>query len=60
MTKEEAINLKSFKNFCTCGGFAFRFNGRNPEQPHMDWCPQNLEWMEWKKALNQEILQEKK
>lgn len=32
---EEAKNLKTFKHICTCGGFAWRMNGRNPARPHM-------------------------
>lgn len=51
MTYEEAIALKSFKEYCICGGFAHAMNGRNPEQPHMSWCPQLPEWLEYKKAL---------
>ena len=52
MTHQEALNLKSFKEYCTCGGIgAGVFNNRNPEQPHMAWCPQLDEWIEWKEAL---------
>lgn len=51
MTYEEAKALKSFKHHCTCGGYAHSVNGRNPEQPHMDWCPQLPQWLEWKAAL---------
>jgi hypothetical protein len=54
MTHEEAINLKSFKHHCTCGGYAHSMNGRDPNQPHMSWCPQVDEYKEWKKALNNE------
>ena len=51
MTYEQAINLKSFKNYCQCGGYACDLNGRDPEQPHMNWCPQLSEWLEWKSAI---------
>ena len=53
MTKEEAENLKSFDHTCTCGGYACSMNGRNPEQPHMAWCPQLPQWLEWKEALQE-------
>jgi len=51
MTREGALNLKSFKHYCICGGYAYEMNGRNPEDPHTYWCPQREEWMEWKDAL---------
>lgn len=51
MTHDEAINLKRFKNGCTCGGYAWTMNGRDPEQPHMAWCPQIHEYAEWRRAL---------
>lgn len=54
MTRTEAENLKSFKNYCNCGGFAPSMNGRDPEQPHMSWCAQYEEWQEWKRALAQD------
>jgi hypothetical protein len=38
-----------FKNHCTCGGFAWTMNGRDPAQPHMAWCPQLEEYAEWYK-----------
>ena len=53
MTKEEAENLKTFKNYCMCGGYAWSMNGRPQEQPHMDWCPQKEEYTEWYKAMNE-------
>ncbi len=52
MSPQEAASLKSFKNFCTCGGFAWSMNGRNPKQPHMDWCPQAAEFAEWRAAMD--------
>ena len=52
MTKEEAENLKTFDNPCTCGGFAWQINGRKQEQPHMNWCPQYDEYEEWYQALH--------
>lgn len=51
MTKTEAENLKTFKNSCTCGGYAWNINGRPREQPHMSWCPQYNEYGEWFMAL---------
>lgn len=51
MTKEEAQALKSFKHRCTCGGYAFHMNGRDPRQPYMSWCPQREEYAEWYKAM---------
>lgn len=40
-----------FRNYCTCGGFAWTMNGRNPEQPHMAWCPQLTEYAQWWRSL---------
>lgn len=54
MTKTEAENLKTFKHYCTCGGFAHQMNGRNPATRHMDWCPQKEEYDEWYKAMHDE------
>lgn len=42
--------IKSFVNYCNCGGYASSMNGRNPEHPHMSWCAQYHEWEEWKAA----------
>jgi hypothetical protein len=39
----------SFKNYCTCGGYARTMNGRGEEQPHMRWCPQYEEYAEYRK-----------
>jgi len=47
MSKEEVINPKKFKHGCTCGGHAWRMNGRDPKQPHTAWCPQREEYAEW-------------
>lgn len=51
MTYEEAVNLVSYKNYCTCGGFACGLNGRDPRHPHMEWCPQLAEFEEREAAL---------
>jgi len=37
----------SFEYGCMCGGYAWRMNGRDPKQPHMDWCPQHAEYAEY-------------
>ena len=52
MTHDEALNLKSFKHHCTCGGFAASMNLRNAARPHMDWCPQKDEYNEWYDAMH--------
>lgn len=52
MTYEEALNLKSFKHRCNCGGFAWGMNGREAREPHMQWCPQAIEYKEWYNAIN--------
>jgi len=52
MSPQDAVSLKSFKHSCTCGGFACSMNGRNPRQPHMDWCPQAAEFAEWRVAMD--------
>jgi hypothetical protein len=51
MTYEDARNLKAFKSHCTCGGYAASMNGRDKQNPHMDWCPQHLEFQQWQAAL---------
>lgn len=51
MTYEEANNLKTFKNYCTCGGYAASMNGRDKRHPHMDYCPQRPEFEQWQAAL---------
>jgi len=50
-------DVKRFKHWCTCGGHAWRMNGRDPKQPHMAWCPQLEEYAEWYK-LEQDIAKE--
>ncbi len=52
MTKQEAENLKTFQNYCTCGGYAWQMNDRRGCDPHMPWCPQKNEYDEWHKAKN--------
>ena len=54
MTREEALNLKTFSHYCTCGGFAHSMNGRNPADPHMDYCKQKDEYREWYRLVHQE------
>ena len=54
MTREDAINLKSFRNYCTCGGYAGLSERAQSRHPHLDWCPQRDEWEEWKAAMEQE------
>jgi len=54
MTRDEALNLKTFKHYCTCGGFAWTMNGRDPEHCHKAWCPQFDEYKEWWDALHSE------
>lgn len=44
--------MDSFKNYCTCGGYARTMNGRPQSQPHMSWCPQYEEYAKWWAANN--------
>lgn len=44
---EPANKLISFKNYCTCGGYAWQMNGRPESSPHMAWCPQREEYAIW-------------
>lgn len=60
MTREEAEKLVTFKNRCTCGGFAWTLNGRPAAQPHMQWCPQYAEYAEWWEALHAPVQPEKR
>lgn len=55
MTLEEAKKLKSFTNYCNCGGYAWKMNGRNPSRPHMNWCPQEKEYNEWYDLVGKDI-----
>lgn len=43
----EKNSAKTFKNHCTCGGYASSMNGRDRADPHMAWCPQREEYLEW-------------
>lgn len=36
--KENGVT--SYKEYCTCGGYAWSMNRRNPDHPHMQWCAQ--------------------
>lgn len=56
MTKEEALKLVSFHEYCTCGGHAMSRNGRLPSNPHSDYCPQKEEYDEWYAAINDDKL----
>lgn len=51
MTYNEAKNLKTFKNYCNCGGFAGLSERAKSRNPHMSWCAQADEWEEWKTAM---------
>ena len=51
MNEGEAKNLKSFKNYCNCGGFAGLSERAKSRHPHMIWCAQAKEWEEWKTAM---------
>lgn len=52
MTREEALNLKTFNEYCTCGGFAWSMNGRDPRNPHTDYCPQREQYNEWYRLVH--------
>ena len=52
MNKEEAQKLKTFKNYCICGGFAWSMNDRDKRRPHMSYCPQREEYNQWYDALH--------
>lgn len=51
MTHEEAVALKSFDHYCNCGGFV-RGMGGTVADPHMTWCPQRPQYLEWFEAMN--------
>lgn len=51
MTYEEAINLKHYKHYCACGGYAGMSERAKSDDPHMIWCPQYPEWLERSRAL---------
>lgn len=36
-----------FNKPCYCGGYAWNMNGRNPDDPHMNWCPQRKEYLDY-------------
>lgn len=54
--KVEVIHepVRTFKNYCTCGGFAWQMNGRPESEPHMDWCPQREEYAAWYAKRNKD------
>jgi hypothetical protein len=60
MTYEEAKSLKTFKYYCTCGGYAANMNGRDKRHPHLDYCPQLEEFERWQAALEAGEPQNKK
>ena len=51
MTYDEAKNLKTFKHYCTCGGYAGLSDRAKSRHPHMSYCAQADEWEEWKTAM---------
>jgi len=51
MTNAEAVALRTFKNYCTCGGFAWTVNGRSHSSPHLRYCQQKKEYREWYDAM---------
>lgn len=55
MTRDEADSLKTFDNFCTCGGYAWTMNGRPERNPHTDWCPQKKQYDEWFAAKSEGV-----
>lgn len=58
MNFDEAKKLKTFQNHCTCGGFAWSINGRNPANPHMNWCPQKDEYHQWYTLVGKDIIKQ--
>lgn len=54
MTRDQALELRAFEHYCTCGGYAWSINGRDPMRPHMAWCPQRIEYNEWADALGED------
>ena len=54
ISRDEAMALRTFDHYCTCGGFAWPLSGRDPARPHMDWCPQRQQYNEWWDALHGE------
>lgn len=36
--------IKSYRNYCNCGGYAASMNGRDKEHPHKSWCAQFAEY----------------
>jgi hypothetical protein len=49
MTADEAVKLRSFKNYCNCGGYGGMKN--TAAMPHESWSAQRTEWLEWYTAL---------
>lgn len=54
MTRAEALDLRTFDEYCNCGGYAWTMNGRNPMRPHAGWCPQREQYNAWADALGEE------
>lgn len=51
MTYDEAVNLKSYKNYCNCGGYAGLSERAKSSHPHMTWCTQYAEFEERAAAI---------
>ncbi len=54
----EVKGLTKFDHACTCGGYAWRMNGRSEENPHMPWCPQKPQYDAWYAATHEERREE--
>lgn len=52
--------LTTFDAYCSCGGYAYELNGRNPRDPHTDWCPQREQYAEWVAAGGYDALIQKR
>lgn len=55
MTKAEALALRSFAHYCTCGGYAWSMHCRDVRRPHLEWCPQRAEHAAWVDALGEDF-----
>ena len=52
MTYEEAVNMKTYRNYCNCGGYASMSERTQSKTPHVTWCAQYEEFMAREEALH--------
>lgn len=55
ITKQMLQEMKLFKTHCSCGGIFFAFTMKNLDNPHLGWCEQRTEYLNWKENKEKSI-----